>query len=130
VHGPQYLPAPMDATGSHIQCSAQSPQAFTDDFEAQARSKTPSNIPSAAIRQGVELAISSEKKPTPNSNRIRQCRLADIFVPGNKNVGPLISVQQHDDPSMRFGPALISIGVNTDAVLDWLGLGDEILLKL
>lgn len=120
----------MDAAGAHIQCSAQSPQAFSNDFEVQAQSKTPTNIPSAAIRQGVELAISTAKKPTAHSQRIRQRRLTDVFVPGDNNTGPLFSGQElsHDEP--RFGPALISIGVNTDVALDRLGLGDEILLRL
>ncbi|KAG2108475.1 uncharacterized protein F5147DRAFT_773675 [Suillus discolor] len=130
AHSPQYLPAPMDAAGAHIQCFAQSLQAFSNDFKVQARSKTPTNIPSVAIRQGVELAISTAKKPTAHSQRICQHRLTDVFVSGDKNAGLLFLGQElsHDKP--RFGPALISIGVNTDVALDWLGLKDEILLEL
>ncbi|KAG1764089.1 hypothetical protein EV702DRAFT_1051461 [Suillus placidus] len=132
AYGPQFLPAPMVATGAHIQCSAQSPEAFANDFQAQAQSKIlPSDIPSAAIREGVELAISTAKKPTAHSHRIRQRRLTEVYVPGDKNAGPLFSGQELSHAAeAKFGPALISIGANTDATLDRLGLGDEILLKL
>jgi hypothetical protein len=103
---------------------------FTDGFQAQAQLNIAStDIPSAAICQGVELATSTAKKPvTLHSQWIRQCCLADVFVPGDKNAGPLFLAQE--SCHAKFGPALISIGANTDAALDRLSLGDEFLLKL
>ncbi|KAG1881213.1 hypothetical protein F4604DRAFT_1922222 [Suillus subluteus] len=92
AYGPQYLPAPMVATGAHIQCSAQSPQAFSDSLQVKAQSKIlPIDIPSVAIH---------------------------AFVPGDNNMGPLFSGQELSGP--KFGPPLISIGANTDAALDRL----------
>ncbi|KAG1886380.1 uncharacterized protein F5891DRAFT_1201049 [Suillus fuscotomentosus] len=53
THGPQYLPAPMDAAGAHIQCSAQSPQAFSNDFEVQAQSKDSNQHPAAILSKAL-----------------------------------------------------------------------------
>jgi hypothetical protein len=90
----------MVATGACIQCSTQLPQVFADGFQAQAQLNIAlTDIPSTAIRQGVELATSMAKKPvTPHSQRICQCRLADVFVPGDKNAGPLFRLR---NPVMR-----------------------------
>lgn len=106
-------------------------QACANDSEA-------ASIPSAAIREGVILTKSTSTQPaalTEAPRQLRQRRLADVFRPsrnpGEKLTDPRISHQGRDGFDARIAPtALISIGPNTDAALDQLKLGDEILPKL
>ncbi|KAG1900179.1 uncharacterized protein F5891DRAFT_1188877 [Suillus fuscotomentosus] len=121
-NGPQYLPAPMVATGACIQCSAQAPHVFASALQALSDAKVP-NTSSAAICHGVTSAM---------QHQIRQRQPADVFL-SSRNPGDSLVAGQSDTlrgGTNSVGPALISVGPNTDAVLDRFKLGDEILPKL
>jgi len=122
----------MVATGARIQCSAQAPGAFVTNLQA-----APLHSDSIAVRQGAELAATSPAKlknpnPVPSTphSQIRRRRPADMFAKSS----PLLAPKAQDrelicDPTILRLP-LISIGPNTNAALDQLELGDEILPKL
>ncbi|KAG1899556.1 uncharacterized protein F5891DRAFT_1189705 [Suillus fuscotomentosus] len=101
-NGPQYLPAPMVATGARIQCSAQAPHVFASALQALSDAKVP-NTSSAAIRHGVTSAM---------QHQIRQRRPADVFL-SSRNPGDSLVAGQSD--TLRGGTN---------------SLGDEILPKL
>jgi hypothetical protein len=118
------------ASVAHIQCSAQPAHTFTQELKATAVH----DAPSAAIRGGAEMSegIGENISPqlTTQHTRVRRRRHAEIFTPGKvTNDGPIFSVPRLEQDT-ACGPPLISIGPNTDAALDWIKLGDEVLPKL
>jgi hypothetical protein len=94
--------------------------------------------PSAAIREGVVEAMSTATKTPPLSSlphQVRQRRPADAFLAArvpNKLSGLRSSGKGQESlhNANVFGPALISLGPNTDAAIDRFKLGDEVLPKL
>ncbi|KAI6037277.1 hypothetical protein BKA83DRAFT_4486271 [Pisolithus microcarpus] len=112
VDGLQYLPFPSSPTSSCIQCSAQDPCLF----EAPTNTKVDC-MPSAAICQVKELV---EVHPplkvieqTPPTTEL-PAHSTSMFL-----MNPII-----------FGPTLISISPNTDAVLDHFKINDKVLPQL
>ncbi|KAG1800238.1 uncharacterized protein HD556DRAFT_1305027 [Suillus plorans] len=126
VTGPQHLPAPMVATRTHIQCSAQAPKVFSTSMQSSLDSSS-----SVAIHHGGELAAGLVKKTTPLTphSEIRQHHPANMFAKSSPLVATHTQSQVASDPT-TFGMLLISIGPHTDATLDWLNLGDKNVLKL
>ncbi|KAG1836618.1 hypothetical protein F4604DRAFT_1943019 [Suillus subluteus] len=116
--GSPSLPAPLCPTGARIQCSAHSPRQFQRDFviAALSKSRMPPNPKSAAVKHATALASSG----SVGSPKIKQRRNADAFLLSGTNAVP--------DPKV-FAP-LLSIGPNTDAMLDRFKIGDEAILKL
>lgn len=108
------LPAPLCPTGVRIQCSARAPTQFQRDFvlAASQTSSTPSK--SSAVKQATALAAGTAK--------MKQRRHAEVFSSHAKNFG--------GSDVKVFGPPLISIGPNTDAVIDRFKMGDQTILKL
>ncbi|KAG2058978.1 hypothetical protein BDR06DRAFT_1003624 [Suillus hirtellus] len=131
--GPQYLPAPLVATGAYIMCSAQAPKTFVKNLQTLSLAHADSKkLLSAAICKGVEWAASVATKASNLTPclQICQCQQAEVFI-ADRDPGPTFSAQwelTHDATS--FNPPLISIGSNMDAILDHFKLGDEVSSKL
>jgi hypothetical protein len=122
----------MVATGTHIQCSAQAPGAFETNLQA-----APLHSDSIVVHQGAQLVSASPVKknsnPVPSTphSQIRRRRPADMFAKSSPLLAPKAQGQELIcNPATSFGSPLISIGSNTDAMLDRLKLGDEILPEL
>ncbi|KAF8123535.1 hypothetical protein EV363DRAFT_1403791 [Boletus edulis] len=113
--GPNHLPRPITRSSSRIQCIPVNAEPDASD-PAQLLS------PSAAIREAI----------TPIQLRIvRKRRLADAFLDSSADKilsGPIPLVIPPGSPAL--GPPLISLGPNTDAVLDRFRLGDQLLPRL
>ncbi|KAG1817567.1 uncharacterized protein BJ212DRAFT_1480138 [Suillus subaureus] len=112
------VPAPLCPTGAQIRCSARSPKQFQHDFVIAAlpKSPMPPNLKSAAVKHATALASSG----SAGSPKIKQHQNADTFLLLRKN-----AILEHK----VFAP-LLSIGPNTDAVLDCFKIGNEAILKL
>lgn len=108
-----FLPAPLCATGVRIQCSARAPAQLQHEFVLAAESSTPSK--SSAVKQAMTLSTGATKIKQRRRN-------AEAFSLHTK------SPSSSDDKV--FGPPLISIGPNTDAVLDWFKIGDQTIPRL
>jgi hypothetical protein len=132
----------MIATGAHIQCSAQARPVFTRHLKAASKDpdSTLAGSPSAAIREAVALeatSITTASTKTPLSSQIRHRRPADAFLAGRVipsdlsepiSLGPIAFGKGQG--SLRDELTLISVGPNTDAVIDRFNLGDRILPEL
>lgn len=135
LYGQEHLPAPSSPLSSRIQCTGL-------DKEAKAPSEDTRHMSaSAAIRETVAVATSDKQADASTDNvrsakpLRRQRRPAQAFPLPDKEVfsDPLL-VEPSDqvepsDPS-ALGPVLISIGPNSDAVLDRFSLGDDLLPRL
>ncbi|KAG1793274.1 uncharacterized protein HD556DRAFT_1443705 [Suillus plorans] len=108
-----FLPAPLCATSVRIQCSAHAPAQLQHEFVLAAESSTPSK--SSAVKQATTLATGATKIKQRRRN-------AEAFSLHTK------SPSGSDDKV--FGPPLISIGPNTDAVLDRFKIGDQTIPRL
>ncbi|KAG1743591.1 uncharacterized protein EDB91DRAFT_1247093 [Suillus paluster] len=124
--GSQALPAPLVLTGSRIQFSARPPLNLNCDFKIHSTkpkgsSNTPIHPPSSFVQHTTALAsdsLTSNTKP-------RRRRPADAFsLPRN--------VQHSNSPMpvIVYGPPIISIGPNTDVVLDRFRMGDGMIPEL
>ncbi|OJA17339.1 hypothetical protein AZE42_11432, partial [Rhizopogon vesiculosus] len=127
-HGPSFLPAPLVATGAHIQCSGLPAQTIEEKLRAS--HNTTSSLPeSTAVRSAISVK-------TPQT-QIRQRRHAEVFwektplhtVLNSTALNVLHSSEFSPAPKLSLSP-LISIGPNTDVILDHFKLGDNILPKL
>ncbi|KIJ58420.1 hypothetical protein HYDPIDRAFT_34206 [Hydnomerulius pinastri MD-312] len=136
AQGPQHIPLPMAITGSRIQCSAAAASSF-DPMPAS----TVTSTPSAAIRKAKSMSTKPPLLTTPatpnKSQTIRQRRMAEMFVSNRATEKTTTSSEPFDIPpsvvltdTTIFGPPLISIGPNTDAIFDRFKMGDEILPRL
>ncbi|KAG1786106.1 uncharacterized protein HD556DRAFT_1450089 [Suillus plorans] len=116
-NGPQHLPGPLIATGARIVCSTQAPRTFENNLKASSAPAADLKKPaSAAISEGIQL--------------LRRHRPADVFA-ADRVPGPIFLVQPElACDAINFSPPLISIGPNTNAVLDQFKLGDALLPKL
>ncbi|KAG2337006.1 hypothetical protein BDR05DRAFT_952936 [Suillus weaverae] len=131
IEGPQYLPAPLVATGAHIMCSAQVPKTFVKNLQNLSLTDADSKkLPSAVIHKGVEWAagVATKASNLTLHSQIRQQQPAKAFV-ANRDPGPTFSAQW-ELGATNFNLLLISIGPNMDAILDRFKLGDEVLPKL
>ena len=127
INGPNHLPAFTSPLSSCIQCRASAkvkPEA-TDDVRHLSAS--------AAVRESAALTPSAELQPpsTPSQTirkrTLRQRRPADAFLYAEEDTAPIPLVIP--DSSAPISP-LISIGPNSNAVLDRFNLGDDILPRL
>ncbi|KIJ58534.1 hypothetical protein HYDPIDRAFT_34092 [Hydnomerulius pinastri MD-312] len=123
AQGPQHIPLPMAITGSRIQCL------------------TVTSTPSVAICKAKAMSTKPPLLTTPatlnKSQTIRQHRMAKMFVSNRATEKTTTSSEPFDIPpsvvlmdTTIFGPPLISIGPNTDAIFDHFKMGDEILPRL
>ncbi|KAG1778325.1 hypothetical protein EV702DRAFT_1196329 [Suillus placidus] len=107
------LPAPLCPTGSRIRCSARAPAQFQRDFVVAASQESSTPSKSSAVKQATALAVGTAK--------MKRRRNAEVFS----------HAKIYGDPEVKvFGPPLISIGPNTDAVIDRFKMGDQTILKL
>ena len=127
INGPNHIPAFTSPLSSRIQCRASAevkPEA-TDDVRHLSKS--------AAVRESAMVTPSAELQPpsTPSQSvrkrTLRQRRPADAFLYTEEDTVPIPLVIP--DSTAPISP-LISIGPNTDAVLDRFNLGDDILPRL
>ncbi|KAG1737237.1 hypothetical protein EDB19DRAFT_1829663 [Suillus lakei] len=109
------LPAPLSPTGAQIQCSARSRGQFQCNFiiAASPKSPAPPNVKSAAVKQATALA-------SIGSPKVKQHQNAEAFSLPRKHT--------HVEP--KVFTSLLSIGPNTDAVLDRFNIGNEVIFKL
>ena len=121
--GPQYLPAPLEATGCHIQCSALPISAFLKNVPHAGSTK-----PKTALEAMEGLTHTTPAKSRPQTpSTIRQCHPADAFLlgkmKGETEPPPCTIVPQVVNQS--YSPLLISIGAHSDAVLDHFAIGEK-----
>ena len=141
LNGPNHLPAFASPVKSRIQCTA---------LSADAKPDTSNNMrhlsPSAAIRESAMLTPGVQKMHPPNTATsvdqpsspasvcqcsIRQCRPADAFLYTVKEkIAKSIPLVTAPSDAQAQGPPLISLGPNTDAILDRFSLGDDLLPRL
>ncbi|KAG1768106.1 hypothetical protein EV702DRAFT_1050123 [Suillus placidus] len=107
------LPAPLCPTGSRIRCSARAPAQFQRDFVVATSQESSTPSKSSAVKQATALAVGTAK--------MKHRQNAEVFS----------HAKIYGDPEVKvFGPPLISIGPNTDAVIDRFKMGDQTILKL
>jgi len=126
--GPQYLPAPLEATGCRIQCSALPISTFLKNVPHAGSTK-----PKTALEAMEGLTHTTPAKSHPQTpSTIRQRRPADAFLlgktKGETKPPPRTVVPQVVNQSCS--PRLISISAHSDAMLDRFAIRDEILLRL
>ncbi|KAG1816410.1 uncharacterized protein BJ212DRAFT_1480862 [Suillus subaureus] len=126
--GSQALPAPLVLTGSCIQCSAWPPLNLNRNFKIlSTKPKDSSDTlicpPSSFIQHTTALASAS--LTTGSNTKPRRHQLADVFSL-LKNAQPSNS----PTPVIVYGPPIISIGPNTDVVLDCFKMGDGLIPRL
>ena len=146
MNGPNYLPAFANPVLSRLQCTALSSEA-----KSNLTNKTHNPSSSAAIRQLASSTLSapkvelknkvletpakkvqpeSEKNATLRQRSTHQCHPADAFLyTASEQFPHPIPLVFPADRSM-FDQALVSIGPNSDAVLDRFNLGDDLLPRL
>ncbi|KAI5986623.1 hypothetical protein EDD15DRAFT_2373070 [Pisolithus albus] len=90
--------------------------------------------PSAAIRESVKLipSVKTAHAPVTPTASLHQRHPADAFLmsANTKALEPLEPAVSPDQSALRSPAPLISIGPNTDAILDRFRLGDELLPHL
>ena len=125
INGPNHLPTFASPLSSRIQCRASAEVKPEDDIRHLSKS--------AAVRESAMVTPSAELQPpsTPSQSvrkrTLRQRRPADAFLYTEEDAAPVPLVIP--DSTAPISP-LISIGPNTDAVLDRFNLGDDILPRL
>lgn len=125
LNGPNHLPTFTDATSARIRCTALSADAKPDASEDIRHLSA-----SVAIRESAILTPSGKKPPPLRQRSARKRRLADAFLNvADENFSEPIPLVIPSDTS-DLGPPLISLGPNTDAVLDRFDLGDKLLPRL
>ncbi|KAG1735557.1 hypothetical protein EDB19DRAFT_1830226 [Suillus lakei] len=126
--GSQALPAPLVLTGSHIQCSAWPPLNLNRNFEIL--STTPKDSSDTLIRPPSSFiqhatALASASLTTGSNTKPRRRQLTDVFsLPKNAQSS------NSPTPVIVYGPLIISIGPNTDVVLDRFKMGDGLIPRL
>ncbi|KIK13831.1 hypothetical protein PISMIDRAFT_17704 [Pisolithus microcarpus 441] len=134
VDGPQYLPFPVSPASSRIQCSAQDPSQFNAPANTQADGTL-----SAAIHWVKEISNRTNVPPSSpqKPQSIQRRHLAEVHPPLRVTEQMLSAAElpAHStsifstNPTI-FGPMLISIRPNTDAVLDHFKISNKVLPQL
>ena len=132
LYGPEHLPAPSNPLSSRIRC-----RGLDKEAKVALSEDTRHLSASAAIRETAVVTTSEKQseassdsvRPTKSSRQCRQWRLAQAFPLPDKEVFSDPVLVEPSDPSVS-GPVLISIGPNSDAVLDRFNLGDDLLPRL
>ena len=132
LYGPDHLPAPLSPLSSRIRCRGLDKEARVVPSEDMRHMSASAAIrETAAVTTGekqVEVSLDNVRPAKP-LRQCRQRRLAQAFPLPDKAVfsDPVLV-----EPSSTSapGPVLISIGPNSDAVLDRFKLGDDLLPRL
>ncbi|KAF8436346.1 hypothetical protein L210DRAFT_3648116 [Boletus edulis BED1] len=142
LEGPNHLPAYKEPLSTRIMCTVCRP----DTTAANAASDS---SPSAAIREAAKSTAATKEKViyesatlnTPSLNKVpeampsgvrqrRQRHLADAFLTPAEEISTVTNFLVVPSDSSAPAHALISLGPNTDAVLDQFELGDNLLPRL